>query len=290
VDTSKRKPDLLSASRSVQDRGQRILASLEQGGKPVTLTRRAASRQLDSWIVGVSSVVMVLAAFAWVMHDSSVAPAPKRITWASARPAQAAQAAPPAAGMAQQQQQQASQAAAIVNEAPEHRAAHGAPAAASVLATASASTAASGPAIEPGLIAARASAVTEHSKASAARANASAAPAASAVNVASRAVGAAGPSAAARNGSPAPATSADTDVALLTALVAHSGRPATVTPERSRDVVERRDGDSSETLLARCKQLGLIEGMLCRSRICSGRWESDAACRAPDHERPLPAY
>ena len=288
MDTSKRKPDLLSASRSVQDRGQRILASLEQGGKPVTLARRAASRQLDSWIVGVSSVVVVLAAFAWVMHDSSVAPAPKRITWASARPAQADQAAPPAGGMAQQQ---ASQAAAIVNEAPEHHAAYGAPTAASVSTTSSASTTASGPAIEPGPIAARASAVTEHSKASAGRTNASAAPAASAVNVASRAAGAAGPSvSAARNASPAPATSADTDVALLTALVAHSGRPATVTPERSRDVVERHDGDSSETLLARCKQLGLIEGMLCRSRICSGRWESDAACRAPDHERPLPAY
>ncbi|SEN28556.1 hypothetical protein SAMN05428959_1011015 [Duganella sp. CF517] len=73
----------------------------------------------------------------------------------------------------------------------------------------------------------------------------------------------------------------DTDVALLTALVAHAGKPAVVAPERSRDIVERRDGDNTADLLARCKQLGLIEGMLCRSRICSGRWDSDATCRAP---------
>jgi hypothetical protein len=31
-------------------------------------------------------------------------------------------------------------------------------------------------------------------------------------------------------------------------------------------------------LLQRCKQLGMIEGMLCRARICSGRWDSDPAC------------
>ena len=31
----------------------------------------------------------------------------------------------------------------------------------------------------------------------------------------------------------------------------------------------------------RCQQLGMIEGMLCRSRICAGRWDSDQACRQP---------
>lgn len=79
----------------------------------------------------------------------------------------------------------------------------------------------------------------------------------------------------------AAAQPADSDVTLLTALVAHAGKPSEVTPERNRDVVERQDSDSTAQLLARCKQLGLIEGMLCRSRICSGRWEADAACRAP---------
>jgi hypothetical protein len=82
---------------------------------------------------------------------------------------------------------------------------------------------------------------------------------------------------------PTAPTSGDTDVTLLTALVAHANKPAAVAPERSRDIVERQDGDSTAQLLTRCKQLGMIEGMLCRSRICSGRWENDTACRAPAH-------
>jgi cytoskeletal protein RodZ len=78
-----------------------------------------------------------------------------------------------------------------------------------------------------------------------------------------------------------PVATSDTDVTLLTALVAHANHPAVVTAERSRDIVERGNGDSTADLLRRCKQLGLIEGMLCRSRICSGRWENDPGCRTP---------
>ena len=85
------------------------------------------------------------------------------------------------------------------------------------------------------------------------------------------------------HGAPPPVAAGDTDVALLAALVAHAGKPSVVAPERSRDVVERQEGDSTAPLLARCKQLGLIEGMLCRSRICSDRWDADPACRAPSH-------
>ena len=81
---------------------------------------------------------------------------------------------------------------------------------------------------------------------------------------------------------PTPAQQADTDVTLLTALVAHASNPvAVVSAERSRDIVERHDGDSTASLLQRCKMLGPIEGMLCRSRICSGRWDDDSACRTP---------
>ncbi|MDN2701987.1 hypothetical protein O0881_08270 [Janthinobacterium sp. SUN100] len=75
----------------------------------------------------------------------------------------------------------------------------------------------------------------------------------------------------------------DSDVALLTAMVAHAHRQeGTAAPVR--DVVLRRQKQEQEQeqetaeLLRRCKQLGLIEGMLCRSRICSGRWDSDPAC------------
>ncbi|MED5594791.1 hypothetical protein [Janthinobacterium sp. P210006] len=75
----------------------------------------------------------------------------------------------------------------------------------------------------------------------------------------------------------AAAAPGDSDVALLTAMVAHAHRQdGTAAP--MRDVVLRqREGETAE-LLQRCRQLGLIEGMLCRSRICSGRWDSDPAC------------
>ena len=81
------------------------------------------------------------------------------------------------------------------------------------------------------------------------------------------------------------AASGDSDVALLTAMVAHAHRQEGMAPP-VRDVVLRRQeqgqeqGQEQDTaeLLRRCQQLGLIEGMLCRSRICSGRWDSDPAC------------
>ncbi len=242
MDTSKRKPNLMTASRGAPDQGQRILASLEHGGKPVAPPRRTAARQLDSWIVGVCALVVVLAAVAWTMRDRPVAPARQVQAVPASIPVSAEPPAPQAAG---------NQAAAIINEpaVSERHTAHAA---------------------APVPTAAPATSAPVHATAKAAPPHA--------ISAAPRTA------TAARTAASAPAgASADTDVALLTALVAHAGQPATVTPERSRDVVERRDGDSTETLLARCKQLGLIEGMLCRSRICSGRWETDAACRAPNH-------
>lgn len=82
----------------------------------------------------------------------------------------------------------------------------------------------------------------------------------------------------ARPQGPRPAAApGDSDVALLTAMVAHAHRQEG-TARPVRDVVQRRQEDETAELLQRCKQLGLIEGMLCRSRICSGRWDSDPAC------------
>jgi len=84
--------------------------------------------------------------------------------------------------------------------------------------------------------------------------------------------------AAARPQGPRPVTApGDSDVALLTAMVAHAHRQE----DRAapvRDVVLRQREEETAELLQRCQQLGLIEGMLCRSRICSGRWDSDPAC------------
>ena len=82
----------------------------------------------------------------------------------------------------------------------------------------------------------------------------------------------------ARPQGPRPAAApGDSDVALLTAMVAHTHRQEG-TARSVRDVVLRRQEEETAELLQRCKQLGLIEGMLCRSRICSGRWDSDPAC------------
>ena len=82
----------------------------------------------------------------------------------------------------------------------------------------------------------------------------------------------------ARPQGPRPAAApGDSDVALLTAMVAHAHRQEG-TAKPVRDVVLRRQEEETAELLQRCKQLALIEGMLCRSRICSGRWDSDPAC------------
>ena len=69
------------------------------------------------------------------------------------------------------------------------------------------------------------------------------------------------------------AAAGDSDVTLLAAIVSHGQRS-----EPPRDVVLRKDEEETASLLQRCRQLGLIEGMLCRARICAGRWDSDPAC------------
>lgn len=75
----------------------------------------------------------------------------------------------------------------------------------------------------------------------------------------------------------------DSDVALLAALVAHTGGQALGVPavQASRDVVERKDGDNTDALLLRCQRLGGAEAGMCRARICNGQWLHEAACRAP---------
>lgn len=83
----------------------------------------------------------------------------------------------------------------------------------------------------------------------------------------------------------------DSDIALLTAIIAHekaepfaslqstAGSSRKARPDgRNRDIVERKAGDTTESLLQRCKRLGSLEGDLCRSRICAGHWDTDAAC------------
>lgn len=67
--------------------------------------------------------------------------------------------------------------------------------------------------------------------------------------------------------------SSDNDVKLLAALVAST----------NQDIVERKPGESTASLLKRCKKLGSLEGSLCSERICSGHWKNDPDCAA--HEK-----
>lgn len=261
------KPDLMSASPHASA-GKRILAQLEHGPRAPATVVRAAGGSIDGWTISLCVLLVLMCGVAWLMHEQRITPETFRpgATYTTGRGAAA-----PARAARMDHQPADEQAAAIVNEAG----------AAGDTATPSAHAV---PAVQDIV---RGS--TKEGDATATTATPTALTAAIA-NAAAQTPSRAAPTKPAPTRAPAatpPAqATSDTDVTLLTALVAHSGKPTSVTPERSRDIVERQDGDSTAQLLARCKQLGLIEGMLCRSRICSGRWEADAACRAPAHGTP----
>lgn len=90
--------------------------------------------------------------------------------------------------------------------------------------------------------------------------------------------------------------SKDKDVDLIAALLSHvvhsragsasekgSGISGVSTvskraQEPARDIVLQSSGESTESLVRRCQNLGFLEGQLCRIRICSGLWGVDPAC------------
>jgi hypothetical protein len=221
--------------------GTRILAQLEHGTRPVAKPVGVSSWSIDGWTVGLCVLLLLMCSVAWMMHKKTITPESFKYSESRSRPAVTM--ARPASSMARPEHQQP---ATIVNEAS----ATGTPPDQAVERPATPlSTTIGTPR--------GAHAAQSPPQQAATRRNAGSAEA-----------------------QPAPSTH-DTDVTLLTALVAHANKPTVTVLERSRDVVERQEGDSTAQLLARCQQLGLIEGMLCRSRICSGRWEADPACRAP---------
>ena len=282
MDTSNQKPDLLAPVRGAAQTGTRILATLEYGNRLPGKISHVPRWHLDGWTAGMGGAVLVMAALAWMSREAAIAGGP-------GRPLASSQAAPAVLTPP-------SRSGAISTATPTSFTA--APQEASAATIVSLPEAAQPPAARaaatsaPSAVAASAT-TNMNATTSRATSHATAPPLAAAVakplpSIASRGA-AASTSARETAGTRATASTAnaaappDTDVALLTALVAHAGTTANVTPERSRDVVLRQEGESTTLLLARCKQLGLIEGMLCRSRICSGRWESDPACRAPSH-------
>ncbi|USX16251.1 hypothetical protein NHH88_10875 [Oxalobacteraceae bacterium OTU3CAMAD1] len=310
MDTSKRKPDLMGTSSAPTDGAKRILAHLEHGARlPASKPARAASWAIDGWTVGLGLLLLAMCGIAWIMHERSAPSGGFKTSYSSTRTS------PRYARMDEKIQastrlenanvdpgevivEPAELPAAIVNDPASQQAQSRneiqaiaetttAPRAMEPAAYTLPAAVAGTPTPGPATLAAHAprvasvgatyqkpastSAINKYNGAT--NTNTTAASAATPRTTAA-------PAAASRGKTAAPPAN-DTDVALLTALVAHAGKPAVVAPERSRDIVERREGDSTADLLARCKQLGLIEGMLCRSRICSGRWESDATCRAP---------
>jgi hypothetical protein len=275
LDTSNHKPDLMAPVHGAQASGIRILASLEQGGTVATQLKHTARWKPDRWTAGMGLAVIVLAVLAWTTRQTAIQhPTPGQASFST----QVAAVPPPESATAPQAgpvlQAATSEAAIIVAE-------HGGQPVAQTVAQPAVQPVAPGrPPAAGGAPAGLRGAALERNATPGPVARSTPAPAH------------ASPSASlAQRSRPVPAStetnaagaSPDTDVALLTALVAHAGAPTNVAPERSRDVVLRQEGEGTAPLLARCKQLGLIEGMLCRSRICSGRWESEAACRAPSH-------
>lgn len=302
----------MATSSAQPDGAKRILAHLEHGARlPASKPARTANWAIDGWTVGLGLLLLAMCAIAWLMHERTATPSGFTSGYSTSprheRRQENMQAESAQADNGEVIIEPAELPAAIVNDTalpqthsstengneilamtaamPSSHATGTANAdTASMLPTPPAGTPAPGPATSTVAPARVATIDAPHSKPAAAGAslptntgaiskydgnNAGAARAQPATVAASRGKAA------------ATAAANDTDVALLTALVAHAGKPAAVAPERSRDIVVRREGDSTADLLARCKQLGLIEGMLCRSRICAGRWESDATCRAP---------
>jgi len=258
VNTSK--PDLMATSPRATE-GKRILAQLEHGARAPASAARVAGWNIDGWTIGLCALLLMMCSVAWLMHDKRITPETFRHNGRLAPMRSTAPPPPTTRTQAVDGPPHMEQAALIVNDAV------------------SAPEAESPRAAVPGSVvpgSALSGSVAPKSAAPdtfiAAKLAQRAAPHKSAPNVARTTAAI-----------PAAPGVGDTDVTLLTALVAHAAKPAEVTPDRSRDIVERQDGDTTVQLLARCKQLGLIEGMLCRSRICSGRWEGDAACRAPAH-------
>ena len=304
MDTSKQKPDLMGTSRSQPDGAKRILAHLEHGARlPVSKPARAAAWTLDGWTVGLALLLLAMCSIAWVAHDKTTTSGGYKAGYGSARASARHESkyetirarvesarTPPTEVIIEP----AELPAAIVNDDPALALARNrsdfiqrAATLDAVAGTSAASPApkADMPAPEPATVAA---AMARTAAVGAPRAKPAVASTKNTI-VTDDGIGASATltraqatiATSARGKAPAPAN--DTDVALLAALVAHANKPTAVAPERSRDIVERHEGDNTAELLARCKQLGLIEGLLCRSRICSGRWESDATCRVPAH-------
>ncbi|CAN7201775.1 hypothetical protein LJR289_000566 [Pseudoduganella sp. LjRoot289] len=283
------RPDLLSAPQgSSSSSSQRILASLENSGKS-NAPGATLARLRPSHLVLLVTLLAVLAAIVACFSYVGMEPAQHRKELDFGKHP---------TPLARPPQEVERMAAAIVNEplpavspassklsSNQHRAAAAAVAAAAAAQPAGAAriaqrrTAARLHAPDTPAKAAPGMPATQAREWGHAHANASASPSASARPLAAAYAGGTVPQARLS----AAAAQPDSDIALLTALVAHTGAQASSPPtgQASRDVVEHKEGDSTATLLRRCQRLGGAEASLCRTRICNGLWLHEAACRTP---------
>ena len=294
MDTQTPKPDMLAASPRAGG-GKRILAALEHGARPAPKPPRAGGWTIDSWTVGLGLLLLLMVSVAWMMHEQTITPATFKYHARDSRTAAVPRLELPAAP-------ESAQAAAIVNTAASS--ADAGPAGATTpdrpdrpaLAGTQRASATDGPAhaaspshkpalagVGGGAGPGGGSGGTGAGARPGVGAGLGPGPAVRAPQPATQTAAATARNASGSGTSAAKAAVRDTDVTLLAALVAHANKPTVTVAERSRDVVERKEGDTTAQLLARCQQLGLIEGMLCRSRICADRWDADPACRAPAH-------
>lgn len=302
MDTFKQMPNLMGASHrplhGAADRNRRILAQLEHGPKASSRANHPVrASRLDGWTMGLVVLLLTIGGVAWLMHEETITPVTfKRhadggrsaadlfaqttatAPATTAAPVRSATATPTAETMALAGTAPVAANAATRNDDGDRPAAiidahHGTPAMGLAATPAAPRTLTGGAPKTPDSTNLRATSAKVAKTADNAGAHQNTATVS----------GTLAPKTPRRHpgSSPSPGTTSDSDVTLLTALVAHAGKPASVASERSRDVVERANGVPTADLLGRCKQLGLMEGMLCRSRICSGSWESDPACSAP---------
>ena len=259
------RPDL-GARPATADGGNRILASLEQGGAPGSPYRSAAQTDRSSHL-RLNRFATALAALTAMLALGVIA----MLLWHRTDDAEASKAYADVARQHASATAPVPASAPVVASAPDN-------AAAVILDARPVPTAAT-----PVKVAAKAaaeapaSAAAERTRRAAVPPHAAPAPSSPPPRLAARTQRAAAPP----GKTPMKRTASvplDSDVALLAALVSHANSPA-VFDEAPTDGASQRDGDNMAERLRRCQRVRDDAALQCRARACAGRWEHEAACR-----------
>ena len=258
------RPDL-GARPATADGGNRILASLEQGGAPGAPYRSAAQTDRSSHL-RLNRFATALAALTAMLALGVIA----MLFWHRADDAEAAKAYADVARQHASATAPVPASAPVVASAPDN-------AAAIIFDARPIPTAA-----PPRQVAAKAAAEAQTGAAAERTRRAAAPPHAAPTSAPPPRLAARTQRAAAPPGkTPMKRTASvplDSDVALLAALVSHANSPA-VFDETPTDGASQPDGDNMAERLRRCQRVRGDAALQCRARACAGRWEHEAACR-----------